>query len=197
MAECHLERAQSAFLAQNGGETCQLHLVPVFGTHPRQAGVFNDPPVEKLHDVESGADDRVILTQTVGFGDGYVGVFQGVQDSILAVDLVRRLGQQLSRGFLPQDIFLVVTGSQHVGRIRLAIAELEPGKSLGRKCLASLSRDGIIIYSYLLYIQRSFDLWHIAVNVLLERFDIDWLSYGACHYESRLLQDKSIRLLRR
>ena len=48
-----------------------------------------------------------------------------MDDLVLALDLVRRLGQKLARRLLPQDITFLVGGSQLVGRVRLAETKLQ------------------------------------------------------------------------
>jgi hypothetical protein len=47
------------------------------------------------------ADYAVIHAQAVGFGNRHIGLTEGMDDSILAINLVGRLGQQLARRLLP------------------------------------------------------------------------------------------------
>jgi len=69
------------------------HVSSVFGGYVWEGWVFEDAAVEERHDVEGGTDDGVILAKTVCLRDWYIGVLQGVQDAVLAVDLVGGLGE--------------------------------------------------------------------------------------------------------
>ena len=94
------------------------------GQHVGYYGVLEDAAVEEGHDVKGGADDGLILAQAVGPRHGHVGVREGRQDAVLALDLVGRLGYQLSWRLLAEDIFPAVGGCQLVGRVGLTKAEL-------------------------------------------------------------------------
>jgi small ligand-binding sensory domain FIST len=100
------------------------HLSSLCSAHVRKSGVFEDAAVEERHDVEGGADDRVVFAEAESLRDGHVGVLESVQDAVLAVDLVGCLGEELSWGLLAHDILLAICGSQQVCWIALAIAEL-------------------------------------------------------------------------
>ena len=53
-----------------------------------------------------------------------------MDDTVLAVDLVGGLGQELARRLLPQDgLFAILGGLEQVCRIRLAITELDEWES--------------------------------------------------------------------
>lgn len=128
------------------------------GEHVGYYGILEDAAVKEGHDVKGGADDGLILAQAVGPRHGHVGVGQGSQDAVLALDLVGRLGHQLSWRLLAEDIFPAVGGSQLVGRVGLTKAELYRGKSD-----ESESRNGrtTITTTHLLNIQRRLDVRHL------------------------------------
>ena len=100
----------------------------VVGQHVRDHGVLEDAAVEELHDVEGRADDGVVLAQAVGLGHRHVRLGQGVDDAVLALDLVGRLGDEASRRLLAQHVALAVRRCQLVRRVGLAEAELEGGR---------------------------------------------------------------------
>jgi hypothetical protein len=50
--------------------------------------VLEDAAVKELHDVKVCTNDFFILAETKGFGDGDVGVLEGVDNAVLAVDFV-------------------------------------------------------------------------------------------------------------
>ena len=93
------------------------HLSPLRGCHTGNCWVFDDAPVQELHNVEGRADDAVIFAQTVDLRDRDVGVLQRVQNPMLALDLVRRLGEQFSWWFLAHYILVACGGSELVGWI--------------------------------------------------------------------------------
>lgn len=65
----------------------------VVGQDGRDDGVLEDAAVKELHDVEGGAEHGGVLAEAVGARDRDVGVLEGVDDAVLALDLVRRLGE--------------------------------------------------------------------------------------------------------
>lgn len=87
-------------------------------------GVFEDPPADEGHDVEGRADDGHVLAEAVGSGHGDVGVLEGGDDAVFALDLVGGLGDELARWLLAQDVSRPVRRGELVCRIRLAEAEL-------------------------------------------------------------------------
>ena len=91
----------------------------------RHGRVGEYPAVQELHDIEGGADDTGVLAQAVRLGHRNVGLLQRVDDLVLALHLVGRLRQELSRGLLPQHETLSVDGGEEVGGVRLAKAELD------------------------------------------------------------------------
>lgn len=103
-----------------------IHFGSILNAHAGQTGVLEDAAVEELHDVEGGADDAVILAQAVGPRHRHVGMArQRGKDAILAVDLVRRLGQQLARRLLAQhEPRARRHRGKQVGRVGLAVAKL-------------------------------------------------------------------------
>lgn len=66
---------------------------PLFGPDLRHGRVGEDAPVQKLHDVKRRADHAAVLAQTVRLGHRHIRLLQRVDDLVLALDLVRRLGQ--------------------------------------------------------------------------------------------------------
>lgn len=98
--------------------------MPLVCGDPRQDRVLDDAPVQKLHDVEVGADYGLVLAETEGLRHGHVGMLQGVQDAVLAVYLMRCLGEQLPWRLFPEHISLLIDGCEEVRWVRLAIAEL-------------------------------------------------------------------------
>ena len=98
------------------------------GEHVGYYGVLEDAAVEEGHDVKGGANDGLILAQAVGARHGHVGVGQGCQDAVLALDLVGGLGHQLAWRLLAENIFPAVGGCQLVGRVGLTKAELYCGR---------------------------------------------------------------------
>jgi hypothetical protein len=86
MAECHLVAVSMRFERVSAMEF--LHLGALLGRDVWNRRVLEDAAVEKLHDVEVGANDLFILAQTEGLGDGDVGVLEGVDDAVFAVDFV-------------------------------------------------------------------------------------------------------------
>ena len=73
------------------------------GFHSGKLRLPEYPSRDELHDVEGCADDCVVLAQRIGFGDRHIGVLQGRDHLVLAVDGVGR-GQQLARGLAPQGV---------------------------------------------------------------------------------------------
>lgn len=110
------------------------------------------PSVQELHDVERASDDAAILTETVGLGDRHIGLFQGMDDLVFPLDFVSRLREQLARGFLAEDVFTSVGGSELVGRIGLAKAELRAcelatweKRRAGKSLITCFTSRGVLI----------------------------------------------------
>lgn len=64
------------------------HLGALLGGYAWDCGVLEDTPVEELHDVEVAAYYTFILAECIGYGHWYIGLFESMDDSVLAVDLV-------------------------------------------------------------------------------------------------------------
>lgn len=92
-AECHLCKLSCT---QHSDRSIDVHLVPISGTYVRQHGILDNSPIEKLHDVKGSTDDRVIFTKAICLGYRDIGRLECVQDSVLAFNFVRRLGEELS-----------------------------------------------------------------------------------------------------
>ena len=101
-----------------------VHFCPLLGRDAGQPGVFDDAAVEKLHDVEGRADHAVVFAEAVGFWDRHVCLFQSVDDSVLPLDFMRRLREELAWRLLAHDEFVAIVVGELVGGIGLAEAEL-------------------------------------------------------------------------
>lgn len=66
----------------------QVHFCSLFGCHAWDRWVFKDASIKELHDVEVAAYNAFILTECVGFRDWDVGVLEGMDDPVFAIDLV-------------------------------------------------------------------------------------------------------------
>jgi hypothetical protein len=64
------------------------HFGPLLGRYFWDRGVFEDTPVEEFHDVEVAAYNAFILAECVGLGHGDVGLLEGMDDPVFAIDLV-------------------------------------------------------------------------------------------------------------
>lgn len=174
---------------RQGADGIIPHLVARGRVHAGDGRVLDDAPVEELHDVEGRADDAVVLAQAVRFGHGHVRLLQRVDDAVLALDLVRRLGHQLAGGLLAHHEPLPRAVGELVGRIRLTKAELQPkgdvllaictGNGPGGRYVMSISRP------YLLHVKRHLDLGHILLNVSLKGLDVDGLPDTPRHDDRR------------
>jgi hypothetical protein len=65
-----------------------VHLGALFWGHFWDRWVLENAAVEELHDVEVCANNLFILTQTEGFWDWDICVFEGVDDPVFAVNFV-------------------------------------------------------------------------------------------------------------
>lgn len=97
----------------------------LLGAHTGHGKVLKDAAVEKLHDVKWRADDAVVLAERVRLGDGNVGVAEGVDDAVLAVDTVRRLGEELPWWLLAHDKLVASGVGDLICRVGLAKTKLE------------------------------------------------------------------------
>lgn len=86
----------------------------------------DDAAVKELHYVEGGIDDGVVFAEAVDAGDGDVGVFQGAQDAVFALDFVGGFGDEFPRGLFAEDVFGGIggRGGDLVGWVGLAESEL-------------------------------------------------------------------------
>lgn len=85
-----------------------LHLVSVPRCNSWHRWILEDAPVQELHDVECSPYDARIITQAIRLGHRNVRMFQGMYDSILPLDLVRRFRQQFSWRLFAQYILAAV-----------------------------------------------------------------------------------------
>lgn len=77
---------------QTGPDSSHSHLLPFLDRHIRERSIDDDPAVQKLHNVKGSANDALVFTETIRFGYGNIGLLQGMNDAVFAIDLVRRLG---------------------------------------------------------------------------------------------------------
>ena len=108
------------------------------------AGSARTRPGSELHDVEGGADHRIVLAERVGLRHRHVGVVaERLDHAILAIDLVRR-GQELARRLLAQHVHAAAAVGQVERRVALAALELEHGERgrESRRRWPSCSRRG-------------------------------------------------------
>lgn len=104
IAECHLLTLVRVALAS---ETLYLHLRSLLGGHAWDRRVFEDASVQELHDVEIAAYNTLILTKSVRFWHGDIGFLQGMNDPVLAVNLVRCLRRvSVLSEYINLDIYL-------------------------------------------------------------------------------------------
>lgn len=78
--------------------------------------------------VERAAENRRVLAQTVNLWGRNIASGKGAENTVLALDLVRGLGQQLAGRLLTEDVLCAGGGGEKVGRVRLTVAELLRGK---------------------------------------------------------------------
>ena len=96
-----------------------------------------------------------------------------MNDTMLPVNSMRCLGEQLPWRLLPQNIFLVIIRCKLVGGIGLPEAKL--------LFYQLMKNTEIPSRKYLLNADRDPDLGNIRFNVLGERCYIDWLSDSSSH----------------
>jgi hypothetical protein len=88
---------------------------------------------------------------------------------------VCRLGEQLARGLLAQDVLFAIGARKLVGRVGLTEAELYVMSDLYiRPGHGSVS-------SYLLQPQRSLESGHMLVNIPLQRLEVYRLAHFSRH----------------
>ena len=93
-----------------------------------QAGVvFDDAPVDEVHDVEGGAEDVRVLAEQQDAGDGDVGVLERLEHLVLPVHGVRAL-EEGARRLLAHDIPMPVGRGEQVRRVALPFVELRQGR---------------------------------------------------------------------
>lgn len=105
----------------------------LLGTYAGHGEILKDASVKELHDVKGRADDRLVFTEAIGLGYGDIGVLEGVEDAVLALDFMGSLGDELARRLLAHNELLFVGGDDLVGRVGLTEAEL------GRRSVKTLS----------------------------------------------------------
>lgn len=101
-----------------------LQGISLLRTHPRHRWVCEVASVQELHNVKGRTDHTAILAKAVRLRDGHIGRSQGMDNLILALHLVGRLGQQLAGGFLAENELLAIGGGELVGRVGLTEAKL-------------------------------------------------------------------------
>lgn len=125
-----------------------LHSCPSLGVHARDAKVLKDSAVEELHDVKGRTDHGVVLAEAVGLGNGHagargagrVGLANGAHDAVLALDLVRGLGQELAGGLLAEHIAVAGGRGELVGGVGLTKAELQGEEIFGERRAPEVGR---------------------------------------------------------
>lgn len=78
--------------------------------------------------VERASENCRILAQTVDLWGRNIASGESAENAILALNLVRSLGEQLAGWLLAQDVLRAGGGGEEVGRVRLAVAELLHGE---------------------------------------------------------------------
>jgi hypothetical protein len=96
---------------------------PAFLGNLGQQRVPQHPAVAIFHDVESGADDAVVLAQRVGPGGRHIGLIQRRNHAEFPIDRMGRR-QQLARRLAAQHVAAPGAIGQAIGRVRLATLEL-------------------------------------------------------------------------
>lgn len=99
----------------------------------RHGWVDEYPPVQKLHDVERGPDHALVFAQAYGPWNRHVCLLQRMDDLVLSLDPMGRLGQQLARRFLAKHVFRSVSRGELVRRVALAKPELHDVSFTSRK----------------------------------------------------------------
>ena len=104
----------------------------LIGRHSRKLGVAEDTPLEKIHDVEAGADDAGIFAQETDIGDRHVRRLERRHDAVFPLDLMGA-GQQHASGLLAQDIAAAgLAIPQQEGGIGCAAGETRGHKIAGK-----------------------------------------------------------------
>ena len=95
---------------------------PAFrGSDTGQRRVPEHPSLDELHQVERGADHRVVLAQRVDARDGHVAGRERRHHTVLSVDGVRRRHQRPAR--LAAQHVAVAAARDEIGRVRLPALE--------------------------------------------------------------------------
>lgn len=100
------------------------HFRAFFGRHAGEVRVCHYAAVEELHDVKRTADNGVIFTEAVDAGHRDVGVLQGIEDAVFALDFVGCLADEFAGGFLAEDELRGFGVCKLVGGVALAETEL-------------------------------------------------------------------------
>lgn len=88
MASRHLVSVSVAIVIRGQSN---VHLSSMLSRHTWHVRVRDEPPIEKLHDIEACADHIGIFAENVNFRYRDVGVFEGMENAELALDLMGRL----------------------------------------------------------------------------------------------------------
>lgn len=118
----------------------------MLGRDARDRRVIKDPAIQVLHylhavsqqslfckwaivtHVECASENCRILAQTVDLWGRNIASGEGAENAVLALNLVRSLGEQLAGWLLAQDVLRAGGRGEEVGRVRLAVAELLHGE---------------------------------------------------------------------
>lgn len=169
---------------RQGAYRLSPHNCPLLRLHTRHSKVLEDASVEELHHVEGGADDSVVFTETVGLWDRHVCILEGVHNTVLALDLVRRLGQELARGLLSHNIFVAIGGYYLIRGIRLTKTKLFNSSKNARQRPVTQTVNNGEAATYLLQLDRTLDHRHMLGKVFLESLLVNGLSHTARHRAS-------------
>lgn len=100
------------------------HLPSLFSTHALYGRILEESSIEEAHHIKGRANDAVIFAERVRLRYGDIGVLQGGNDFVFAIDAMCGLAQDGARGLLAKHISFAVGGGDEIGRVRLAKAEL-------------------------------------------------------------------------
>ena len=94
-----------------------LHFVPHDCCYAWERCILKNPSVQIFHDVKWRSDDCNIFTEAVDLWYWNICLFEGMNDTVLSVDLVCCPREELAWGLLPQYILLPIVCGQLIGRV--------------------------------------------------------------------------------